>query len=218
MTSDTVLTLTPEAKAKVREVLSSQDNAEDLALWLEVTGMNAGDFAYDMYLQEAADAAELDNVQSFDGLRVVVPASSIDKVIGATLDVEGDDASLVLTNPNSPIVARPPGGHAGHEPAPAAPVEADLSHPLARRVAQILEEEINPAIASHGGVAQLVAVEDATVYLRLGGGCQGCGMASVTLSQGIEVAIRDALPEIERIVDFTDHASGSNPYYEASKK
>ncbi len=64
----------------------------------------------------------------------------------------------------------------------------------------------------------MVAVDDSIAYLRLSGGCQGCGMASVTLGQGIEVAILDAVPEISEVVDVTDHASGTNPYYEAAKK
>jgi Fe/S biogenesis protein NfuA len=82
----------------------------------------------------------------------------------------------------------------------------------------VLEEEINPAIASHGGRADLVAVEEDVAYLRLSGGCQGCGMAAATLSQGIEVAILEAVPEIKKVADVTDHASGSNPYFEAAKK
>jgi Fe/S biogenesis protein NfuA len=85
-------------------------------------------------------------------------------------------------------------------------------------VAQVLAEQINPAIAAHGGRAELVGVEGTTVYLKLGGGCQGCGMAQVTLGQGIEVAIRAAVPEVGEIIDITDHASGENPYYEAAKK
>ena len=89
---------------------------------------------------------------------------------------------------------------------------------MAQRVAQVLEQQINPSIASHGGFAELVAVEGDTAYLRMGGGCQGCGMAKVTLSQGIEVAIKDAVPEITRVVDVTDHSSGDNPYYQAAKK
>jgi Fe/S biogenesis protein NfuA len=82
----------------------------------------------------------------------------------------------------------------------------------------VLERQINPSIASHGGRADLVAVEEETAYLRLSGGCQGCGMASVTLGQGIEVAIKDNVPEITNVVDVTDHAGGANPYYEAAKK
>jgi Fe/S biogenesis protein NfuA len=96
--------------------------------------------------------------------------------------------------------------------------EADLSGEIPQRVIQVLEEQINPAIASHGGYAELVAVEDSIAYLRMGGGCQGCGMAAVTLSQGIEVAILDLVPEITEVIDVTDHASGANPYYEAAKK
>jgi Fe/S biogenesis protein NfuA len=85
-------------------------------------------------------------------------------------------------------------------------------------VQQLLDQRINPAIAAHGGMAQLVAVEDGTAYVRLAGGCQGCGMATVTVSQGIEAAITGALPEIIRVVDVTDHASGTNPYFEAAAK
>ena len=78
--------------------------------------------------------------------------------------------------------------------------------------------QINPQIAAHGGFAELVAVDGSIAYLRMGGGCQGCGMAAVTLSQGIEVAILDTVPEITEVVDVTDHAGGTNPYYQAAKK
>jgi Fe/S biogenesis protein NfuA len=89
---------------------------------------------------------------------------------------------------------------------------------VARRVVQVLAQQVNPSIAAHGGRAVLVAVEEGTAYLRLSGGCQGCAMATVTLSQGIETAIRQAAPEITSVVDVTDHQSGTNPYYEAAKK
>jgi Fe/S biogenesis protein NfuA len=85
-------------------------------------------------------------------------------------------------------------------------------------VLAVLDRDVNPSIAAHGGHAELVGIEGATAYLRLGGGCQGCGMATVTLSQGIEVAITNAVPEIDAIVDVTDHASGRNPYFEPAKK
>ncbi len=95
---------------------------------------------------------------------------------------------------------------------------ADLSGDVAQRVLRVLEEQINPSIAAHGGRADLVAVEDTAAYLRLSGGCAGCGMAAVTLSQGIEVALRESVPEITQVIDVTDHAAGTNPYYEAAKK
>jgi Fe/S biogenesis protein NfuA len=85
--------------------------------------------------------------------------------------------------------------------------------PLAEAVAKALEEKINPAIASHGGFISLVAVEDDTAYLRFGGGCQGCGMANATLKQGVEKVLFEEVPELKKVMDVTDHASGTNPYH-----
>ncbi len=81
-------------------------------------------------------------------------------------------------------------------------------------IEKLFEEEVNPSIASHGGRVELADVDGTQVYLRLGGGCQGCTSAKVTLRQGIEKAIRAALPEITEIHDITDHSSGANPYYQ----
>ncbi|PIW83617.1 MAG: iron-sulfur cluster assembly accessory protein, partial [Nitrospirae bacterium CG_4_8_14_3_um_filter_70_85] len=79
---------------------------------------------------------------------------------------------------------------------------------------QIIETQINPGIAGHGGFIQLVGIDGDTAYVRMGGGCQGCGMAKVTLSQGVVKAIVDQVPEINKVVDITDHASGNNPYHQ----
>src|SRR5947207_786550 len=113
--------------------------------------------------------------------------------------------------PMAPPPQQPPLAIA--EKALAAPSPGELSGDVEQRVAQVITQHINPAIAAHGGAAELVAVEDGTAYVRLGGGCQGCGMATVTLDQGIESAITEAVPEIRSVVDVTDHASGTNPYY-----
>ena len=88
---------------------------------------------------------------------------------------------------------------------------------MALAVQKVIDEDINPAVASHGGVVTLLDVRDATAYIQLGGGCQGCGMADVTLKQGIEVRIREMVPSILGVVDTTDHAEGSNPYFRPSK-
>jgi Fe-S cluster biogenesis protein NfuA len=87
-----------------------------------------------------------------------------------------------------------------------------------RRVQQVLDTVINPAVAMHGGVVSLLDVSDNTVFLEFGGGCQGCGMVSVTLKYGVERTIRDEVPEVGEILDTTDHASGRNPYYAPSSK
>ena len=212
--SDTapVITVTDKARAQVVTLRDSEPDAESLALWLEVTGVAGTEFAYDLYFDALDKAGPGDAVQRHDDISVVIPAASIDQLRGATLGVSRDllNPGMTVTNPNRP-------------PQPASPVidarpPADLSGDVAQRVAQVITTQINPSIASHGGQAELVAVEDGTAYLRLSGGCQGCGMATVTLTQGIEVAIKESVPEISQVTDVTDHASGNNPYYEAAKK
>ncbi len=89
---------------------------------------------------------------------------------------------------------------------------------LYERVAQLFDEQVNPMVARHGGRVELIDVQDAVVMLRMGGGCQGCGMADVTLRQGIEGMLAQHVPEVRGIVDITDHAQGANPYFQASKK
>jgi Fe/S biogenesis protein NfuA len=85
--------------------------------------------------------------------------------------------------------------------------------PLADRVKHVIEYQINPSIAGHGGAVTLVDVRDSVVYLEMQGGCQGCGMAAVTLAQGIRRILMESLSEIRDIVDVTNHDAGSNPYY-----
>ncbi len=102
--------------------------------------------------------------------------------------------------------------------APAAPAAAADDEALYGRVADLFEAEINPAIARHGGYVELIDVQDGVVLLRMGGGCQGCGMADVTLRQGIEASLRERVPEVAGVVDVTDHAAGTNPYVTSSKK
>jgi Fe-S cluster biogenesis protein NfuA len=85
------------------------------------------------------------------------------------------------------------------------------------RVQQVLDEMINPGVAAHGGFVELLDVQDDNVFIRMGGGCQGCGAADVTLKMGIEKLIREQVPQVREILDTTDHGSGQNPYYAPSK-
>ncbi len=89
--------------------------------------------------------------------------------------------------------------------------------PLAERVSQVIEGQINPGVAMHGGNVSLVDVRDDVVYVELSGGCQGCGLAQVTLKQGIERMIKESVPEVTEIVDVTNHAAGTNPYFQSAK-
>ena len=205
-TTTPLLTITDQARARVLEVRAGETDPDALALWIEVTGVAGTAFTYDMYFRRVDEAGELDVVQHGDDLSVVVPGEHVDKVRGSTLDLSG--GGMVLQNPNAPAVDAP------YADAP----DLDLDHPVVAKVVEVLAVQINPQIAAHGGFAELVAVEGSIAYLRMGGGCQGCGMAAVTLSQGIEVAILDSVPEITEVVDVTDHAGGTNPYYQAAKK
>lgn len=88
---------------------------------------------------------------------------------------------------------------------------------IKKNVTHILETEINPAVAAHGGYIEVLDVKNNDLFIKMGGGCQGCGMASVTLKQGVEQTIRHSLPHIGAIYDTTDHAGGQNPYYSPGK-
>jgi Fe/S biogenesis protein NfuA len=202
---ESVMTVTEAAVEKAVMVRARETDPERYALWVEVVGVQAGEYAYDLSLQPLEEAPADAHVTDLGRISLVIPAGSVDLLRGATLDRQGDLATggLVIHN---------------RAPATGVPATADVSGDVARQLIQVLEQQINPAIAAHGGSAELVGVEADTAYLRLGGGCVGCGMVSVTLRQGIEVAIRDAVPVITRVIDVTDHASGTNPYYEPAKK
>lgn len=213
-TTDEILRITPRALDNIARIRSTEAEPEGLGLWVEISGVAGGNYTYDMWFQPAADAGPDDEVRHVGDLPVVIPSRDVDRLRGATLDMNRDllTGGMVIQNPHRPPTATPPASVSmGMKP-------ADLSGDVAQRVVQVLEQQINPSIASHGGRADLVAVEEDVAYLRLSGGCQGCGLAAATLSQGIEVALVESVPEIRRVVDVTDHASGTNPYFEASKK
>ena len=205
------LAITEKARQKVLGFREGVPDAERQAMWVEVTGTANGEWTYNISLKPVDGAGPDDSLQYADDLGIVVPAADVERLRGATVDWSDDlmSGGLMVMNPNKPDPSSPAIG--GRPP-------ADLSGPVSQRVMQVLAEQINPAIAAHGGSAELVAVEDDVAYVRLGGGCVGCGMAPVTLGQGIEVAILQSVPEVRQVVDVTDHASGTNPYYEAAKK
>lgn len=135
------------------------------------------------------------------GFKVLIDEASAGRIEGATVEwIESDRGTgFEVSNPNVKRLG---------ENAPAGA--------LADRVRQVLDQRVNPAVASHGGEITLVDVDGDDVYLELGGGCQGCGMARVTLRQGVEKMLKEAIPEIGQVVDVTDHAAGANPYYAAT--
>jgi len=200
--TEPIITVTDQALAKILELRAAEDDSDGLGLRIEVTGVRGADFTYDLSFEPLDERAEDDVVQDQSGLAVVVPSSSVDNLFGATLDLpsNADQGGLVLRNPNRPSI-----------PSLGDPIE--LSGTTEDKVRQLLDQQVNPAIAAHGGYASVVRVEDDKAYITMGGGCQGCAMSAMTLRQGIESAILSAIPEITEVVDTTDHSVGENPYY-----
>jgi Fe/S biogenesis protein NfuA len=209
-TTAPIVTLTPEAHRIVREALDQEPEPASLALWLEVRGIQEGAFVYDLFFQATSDAAAEDEVHADGDVPVVVPAGSVDRLRGARLEWSDEgDGGLVLVNPNLPTP---------EEASPGVPPEilaAGITSPLALRISSVLEQSVNPSIASHGGRADLLALDadQGIAYLRLSGGCQGCAMSQMTLKQGIETTLLEEVPELTRVVDVTDHGGGENPFY-----
>lgn len=220
-----LLAITASALQRVRDFRAADPDPSGRVLSVRVTGAADGEYVCALSLEPAAKVRASDTVQHQGDLAIVVADDSVAKLRGATVDWSENrlGGGFVVVNPNKPPpppLALPtlPMSPAVRPPGPPTTPGAGLDTDAARRVTVVLDREVNPSIASHGGHAELAGIEGATAYLRLGGGCQGCGMATVTLSQGIEVAITQAVSEIDRVVDVTDHASGTNPYFEQAKK
>jgi Fe/S biogenesis protein NfuA len=198
-----VLTVTEAAREKILELRAQEDDPESLGLRIEVTGVQGVEYTYDLTFDRvsSADEAAGDVVEHQGDLPVLVPVDSVDALRGATLDLPktGGQAGLVLRNPNRP------------DPLSAGKIE--LTGSIEDKVRQLLDGRINPALAMHGGFAQLDRVEGDKVFVTMGGGCQGCAVSAMTLREGIARAITEAIPEVSEVVDVTDHSLGENPYY-----
>ncbi len=182
--------------------MRDQESITDLHLGLRIAGIGANGFIYETAFLRPEDVASGDHIEHHGDLPVVVAADSVDNLKGSVLDLAGgtESAGLVLRNPNP---ATPPITEG----------EVELSGSIEERVQQLIDMYINPSIASHGGFVTLDGVEGDRALVELGGGCQGCGLAAMTLRQGIESSIKHHVPEIVEVVDVTDHSAGENPFF-----
>ncbi len=190
--TDLNIELSDKARQKFIEFLEAEED-DGQAIRLEVAGRGPQGFNYQLDLVTEAEAAADHIVLEYDGFKLLVDPGSAEHLEGASIDFveRGLESGFHFENPNS-----------------------QWTDPVARAVQDVLETQINPSVAGHGGFVTLLDVKDSTAYIALGGGCQGCGMADVTLKQGIEVAIVNAVPGIQQVLDTTDHAAGENPYYQ----
>jgi Fe/S biogenesis protein NfuA len=198
-----VLIVTSPARDKILELRAQEDEPETLGLRIEVTGVQGVEYTYDLTFDPVAEADEAagDVVETAGDLPVIIPVDSIDSLRGATLDLpsSGNQQGLVLRNPNRPD--------------PLSGMHIELSGTPEEKVRQLLDGQINPALAMHGGYAALDRVEGDIAYVTMGGGCQGCAVSAMTLREGISRSIKEAIPEVSDVIDITDHAMGENPYY-----
>jgi Fe/S biogenesis protein NfuA len=195
-----LLAVTPEARLRALDARDELPNAEDLAFEITVTGSIGDRYTHDLAFVETASAGAGDHVEEHDGLTLVVRAASIERLAGATLQLpDPDQGGFVVRNPNF-----------------ADPLDLgdlELTGDVAERVQQLLDAKINPALAGHGGFAELDGVEGSTVRIRMGGGCHGCALSMVTMQENITKLIIDAIDDATAVVDVTDHSSGFNPFY-----
>jgi Fe/S biogenesis protein NfuA len=191
-----VIDFTDTAKEHVVAFLREEE--DDLAVRIEVVDSSPLAPRYDLALVGRDEREPDDRVVDLGDFEVLIDAESAPFLEGATVDwvqtLQG--SGFKVENPNiKPLGSEPPSGD------------------LADRVKHALEHQVNPAIASHGGRARLFDVRDGVVFVELEGGCQGCGMAAVTLTQGIKRILMETVPGVRDVQDVTNHAAGVNPYY-----
>jgi Fe/S biogenesis protein NfuA len=190
-----MIKITEIAEKKILDLMESK-GLQNHALRISIQGRGPGGFQYNLQFVDLETQSPQDHEVTGERLTVLVDPETATNLEGSELDFVDDihQRGFKIDNPN--------------------PLWRD---PLADKVQTILDTHINPSVASHGGFVSLLDVRDNVAYIAFGGGCQGCGMVDVTLKQGVDVMIRDQVPEIQKVVDTTDHAAGSNPYYQPAK-
>jgi len=186
------------ARNRIREAL--EGNNEKTALRISARPANPERFSYNMRLIGDRETAEDDVLLEREGLTICLDPLSAEYLDGASIDFvdQEGETGFKFDNPN--------------KPAKNGSLD-ELTGSMEEKVFHIMETELNPALASHGGWINLVKVEDNKVYVTLAGGCQGCGMAGATIKNGVEARLKELIPEIEEVVDVTNHSAGTNPRY-----
>ena len=191
------LNITERARSAVRSFIE-QSGEESRALRITAHPGGIAGTRFELSLVGESDRVEDDVRLDLDDLVVFVAGENAERLDGATVDfVERVNESGFEIRPASraPRVAGPPQGE------------------LAEKVKDVLDAQVNPAVAAHGGEIVLVDVQGSEIYIEMAGGCQGCALSRMTLKQGVERMVRQAVPEVTAVHDVTDHTSGDNPFY-----
>ncbi len=197
--SEPIVEITPAALAKLVELRDAEPDADKLGLRLEVASAPGEEFRYDLSFDEYLSAAFTDEVRTHAGLKVVIPQRDLDLLQGATVD-HTESQGLVIRNPNRP----------------ASPVVEGLTSDdeLSAEIEALVASEVNPALAVHGGFVTFVGHDgEGTAFLTMGGGCHGCSMSRLTMLDGVQNMLVEAIDGVRAVKDLTDHTTGENPYY-----
>jgi len=189
-----MITLTPKAIERIEQFIEKDPKRPSL-FRVVVRGQDKDGFIYEFLLQKAEAQLPTDQVFQTGTFSTVVDEGSFFHLKGAVVDwtdsVQG--SGFKVENPNKPFKV--------------------IENPTYEVVKEFVDNDINPAIAQHRGYAEVIKFEDNKVFVKMGGGCQGCSSAAVTLRMGIEDRIKAVFPSISEVVDTTDHNAGTNPYY-----
>lgn len=193
-----IITVTDVAVEQLLQLRDAEPEGDRLGVRIEILADEGPDFTYDLSFQIVTKSDITDVVRSTNGLKVIVPAKDVTNLEGAVLDYESD--GLVLRNPN--------------RPKPVQIGTLTIDDELAEKVREVVDAEVNPALAAHGGYITFVGHDqEGRAYVTMGGGCHGCSMSRMTMLQGVQTMIADAVPGIDKVIDATDHSTGENPYY-----
>ena len=199
-----IITVTDAAFAKILELRDEEADAEQLGLRLAIASGPGEEFRYDLSFDEFLKADFTDEVRTHTGgdgrtIKVIIPAGDVDRLQDATLDY-GDAQGLLIRNPNRPAAPNVEGLVQDDE--------------LSAEIDAMVANEVNPALAAHGGFVTYVGHDgQGTVYMTMGGGCHGCSMSKMTMLDGVQTMLSEAIPAVQRVRDLTDHSTGENPYY-----
>ncbi len=195
-----MLNFTDRARDVVRSFLD-QSGGELEALRISTQPGSPVAPRFELTLVGLDERSEKERELDGGGFPVLVQESDVERLDGATVDyVERVNESGFEVRP----VAKAKKERTRTEP----------QGELADKIRGVLDSQVNPAIAAHGGFISLVDLDDTEVYVEMGGGCQGCALSRMTLRQGVERMLREAVPELTAVHDVTDHASGDNPYFQ----
>lgn len=198
-TPEVIIDITPEGVEKLKELRDQEPETDRLGLRVEIISEPGEEFRYDLSFEVVTQAAFSDEVRTVDGMKIIVPANSLELLTGSILDYN-DAQGLIIRNPNKPLA-----------PSVEGLVKDDE---LSAQIESVLSGEVNPALAAHGGFVSYAGHDgEGVAYLTMGGGCHGCSMSRMTLMEGVQTTLVEKVPGVVKVRDLTDHASGENPYY-----